>query len=449
MPPGYEQYDPQGNAYCLEVVKPIYGIPQAGRRFQRSIFPWLRSQGLCQLDDSDSGIWVYRPGGCPAKVSPEPNASTTNTANSAPDPAKVEAALAAYVQATKPEERLVCGVYVDNLQIVHSGKITDPSSKVKSFLDAIQRDWDVEDEGEMVDLLGIEIKHGKDKSITLHQTKYIKKLVAEFLPNGVPPGIPKNCLPYSTQLIEIVHDAEHMRTTSPSGKCTFPELLEPYQRRLGCLMYLANSTRPDIAYAVGMHCRNMSSPTPALLRELDYILVYLSRNASVGLTYENNPSALYGYCDASLEASKSTSGYLIKWQGSTVSWGSTKQKSTAVSSCEAEIYALSEGAKDVIYFRKLLSGLNEDMSEPSPCATDNKGAADLAYNPEHHRRSKHIERRHFYIRDMVEALELSVPLVRTDVNEADFLTKPLKSHHTFYSLRARIMNEPPESRAAS
>ena len=82
------------------------------------------------------------------------------------------------------------------------------------------------------------------------------------------------------------------------------------------------------------------------------------------------------------------------------------------------------------------------MSEPTCCATDNKGAADLAHNPEHHRRSKHIERRHFYVRDMVEAMELSVPLVRTDVNLADFLTKPLKSHHTFYSLRRQIMNEP-------
>ena len=33
---------------------------------------------------------------------------------------------------------------------------------------------------------------------------------------------------------------------------------------------------------------------------------------------------------------------------------------------------------------------------------DNTGARDLAYNPEHHARSKHIERRHFFIREMVE-----------------------------------------------
>jgi hypothetical protein len=36
---------------------------------------------------------------------------------------------------------------------------------------------------------------------------------------------------------------------------------------------------------------------------------------------------------------------------------------------------------------------------------DNKSAIDLAYNPEHHQRTKHIARRHFYIRDLVEDLD--------------------------------------------
>ena len=48
MAPGHVQYDPHGNPYVLKIVKPIYGIPQAGRRFQRCIFPWLRAQGFRQ-----------------------------------------------------------------------------------------------------------------------------------------------------------------------------------------------------------------------------------------------------------------------------------------------------------------------------------------------------------------------------------------------------------------
>ena len=69
----------------------------------------------------------------------------------------------------------------------------------------------------------------------------------------------------------------------------------------------------------------------------------------------------------------------------------------ALSSCEAEIIALSECSKDVIYYRKKLIGIDPSyVSAPTNASTDNKGAHDLSYNPEFHARSKHIKRRHFY-----------------------------------------------------
>jgi hypothetical protein len=54
---------------------------------------------------------------------------------------------------------------------------------------------------------------------------------------------------------------------------------------------------------------------------------------------------------------------------------------------------------------------------------------------------KHVARRHFFVRDMVESFELEVPFVRTDANVADFLTKPMESVPRFFELRAKIMNE--------
>ena len=76
-------------------------------------------------------------------------------------------------------------------------------------MEAITRDWDVEDEGEMHDLLGIEVKHHKDGKITLHMEKYVNKMLAEFLPNGAPKGISKSCMPYSQDIQQIVGDASH------------------------------------------------------------------------------------------------------------------------------------------------------------------------------------------------------------------------------------------------
>jgi hypothetical protein len=54
---------------------------------------------------------------------------------------------------------------------------------------------------------------------------------------------------------------------------------------------------------------------------------------------------------------------------------------------------------------------------------------------------KHVARRHFFVRDMVETFELEVPFVCTHDNLADFLTKPMDSAPRFFELRAHIMNE--------
>ena len=45
---------------------------------------------------------------------------------------------------------------------------------------------ELEDEGDLADLLGIEFFRGED-TIELKQTKYIEKLAAEFFADGVPP----------------------------------------------------------------------------------------------------------------------------------------------------------------------------------------------------------------------------------------------------------------------
>ena len=86
------------------------------------------------------------------------------------------------------------------------------------------------------------------------------------------------------------------------------------------------------------------------------------------------------------------------------------------------------------------------MSTPVLLGMDNKSAIDLSYNPEHHTRTKHIDRRHYFIRECVEEGRLRVPFVATADNMADFFTKPLPSK-SFFSMRDVIMNiHPDESR---
>eukprot|EP00965_Chrysotila_dentata_P262864 6214692-Pleurochrysis_carterae.AAC.4 len=65
------------------------------------------------------------------------------------------------------------------------------------------------------------------------------------------------------------------------------------------------------------------------------------------------------------------------------------------------------------------------VQEPTSLAMDNKSAIDLAYNPEHHKRSKHIDHHHLFVCEHVESHNITVLFVNSTANLADFFTKPL------------------------
>ena len=217
------------------------------------------------------------------------------------------------------------------------------------------------------------------------------------------------------------------------------ELTKDYQSIVGALLYCATNTRPDIAYAVGMLCRAMSRPTPPLLKAAFRVLHYLARHADVGLHYEADPSAIEAYSDSDLGVQKSTTGWDVRWQKATISFGSKKQTSVATSSCHAEIIAASEAAKEAKFYREFAEELGFKQTAPTRLLVDNTATVDLSYNPEYHSRTKHIDRRHFYVRELVEEHILQVQYVNTADNLADFFTKPLPPK-TFFKLRNIIMN---------
>ena len=86
--------------------------------------------------------------------------------------------------------------------------------------------------------------------------------------------------------------------------------------------------------------------------------------------------------------------------------------------------------------------MGETQDSPTELYTDSKAARDISYNPEQHDRMKHVQRRHFFVRDMVESFEIEVPFVATADNIADFFTKPMHSAKQFFYFRGIIMNEP-------
>lgn len=130
---------------------------------------------------------------------------------------------------------------------------------------------------------------------------------------------------------------------------------------------------------------------------------------------------------------KSYSGYCFKICGSVVSWESRKQCSVALSSTEAEYVAISEASREAVYLRNMLGELVENFS----CITlynDNQSAQKLCLNPALHKRSKHIDIKYHFIREMISKNIVSVNYLASNDMPADILTKALSlSKHEKFS----------------
>jgi hypothetical protein len=97
----------------------------------------------------------------------------------------------------------------------------------------------------------------------------------------------------------------------------------------------------------------------------------------------------------------------------------------ALSSTQAEIIALSEGCKDLVYLTSLLEAFVE-VEKPMVVFVDNQATIALMQQPVNNSRTKHIAVRHFWVRDLVQSGEIVLRYVPTEHNVADFLTKPLQ-----------------------
>ena len=219
------------------------------------------------------------------------------------------------------------------------------------------------------------------------------------------------------------------------------DLLTQYQRLVGCILYLAVTTRPDIAYYVMWLGQFNANPTQAHFLLAKHVLRYLSGTRTLALCLgapsPRIPPSLSGYmqnvgCSDADWASntidrRSVSGYSFYFQGSLVSWSAVKQKSIALSSTEAEYYALAHAFKEALWLRTFLGLLRFPVPQPFPILTDNQAACSLSTSSAISARSKHIDIRHHFIRDHVQAGSFSTTWIPTEDMPADIFTKPLSS----------------------
>ena len=105
-------------------------------------------------------------------------------------------------------------------------------------------------------------------------------------------------------------------------------------------------------------------------------------------------------------------------------WQTKSQKTVALSSCEAELYAACEAVKEILWLIMFFIELKLKFNKPV-LYVDNQGAIALAKNPVLHQRTKHIDIRYFFIREKIDNTMLEMLYVDTKNNLADLFTKPV------------------------
>ena len=313
--------------------------------------------------------------------------------------------------------RIFVPVWVDDITFASKSQ-----SSIDACIKELKEMFDLRDLGATTYLLGIEIRRDwKNHSISLSQRQYILNILERFNMT--------DCHPVSTPMDPGLHLDKTMGSKSPEDIAAMKEI--PYLSAVGALMYLAVSTRPDIAYATGVLARFSSNPGLAHWKAVKHLLRYVKGTMDVKLTY--SPSS-YGelftsYSDADhggcKDSGRSTSGYLLKVGTGAVSWRSKLQPIVALSTTEAEYVAAVEAGKEMLWMRNILVEFGYDFSGPSKLQMDNQSAITVAKNPEHHGRMKHLDLRYYWLREKVESGLISPDYVGTAEMPADILTKAL------------------------
>lgn len=201
----------------------------------------------------------------------------------------------------------------------------------------------------------------------------------------------------------------------------------------GSLTYAVTVARPDIAYAVGEISKFMENPNQSHVNAVKRIFRYLNHTKSLCITYGGGDTddLLVGYTDADFARDvvtrRSTTGYVFRIGNGAITWRSQRQPTVALSTTEAEFMAISDGIKESIWLRQLLKDIGYEQTDATKLMVDNISAIRLVQNPEMHHRTKHIDVRLFFVREVYEQKTVDVIHVSSSNQLADMLTKPLAS----------------------
>ncbi|GJY65031.1 retrovirus-related pol polyprotein from transposon TNT 1-94 [Tanacetum coccineum] len=307
---------------------------------------------------------------------------------------------------------LIVSVYVDDL--IYTG---NDKSMCDEFKSSMMLEFDMSDLGKMRYFLG--------NGIFVCQRKYACEVLARFDMGNSNPVL--NPIVPGTRLVKDEHGTKVDVTL--------------FKKMVGSLMYLT-TTRPDLMYGVSLISRYVGCPTESHWRAGKRLLRYLKGTTELGIFYKRKSKAsLEVYTDSDyagdMDDRRSTSGSAFLLGSAAVSWSSKKQPIVTLSTTESEYVAAASCACQCIWLRRILEELGHKEENTTVIWCDNMSTIQLSSNAVFHGRSKHIDIRFHFLRDLVRDGVVELSYCSSEEQVADIMTKPLKLDQ-FLKLRNRL-----------
>ena len=302
---------------------------------------------------------------------------------------------------------LIVSLYVDDL--IFTGNDRNMCSEFKKLM---MLEFDMSDLGKMKFFLGIEVIQNPE-GIYICQRRYAREILKRFgmdKCNSVKNPIVPGC--------KLSKDEEGTKVDSSM-----------FKQVVGSLMYLT-ATRPDLMYGVGLISRFMSRPTEQHWLAAKRLLRYLMGTLNLGIFYKKGGcKQLTAYSDSDfagdIDDRRSTTGCVFLISSGAVSWLSKKQPVVSLSTTEAEYIAAASCACKCVWLSRVLEQLGYEQKECTTILCDISSSIKLSKNPVLHGRSKHIDIRFHFLREMVKENVVNLSYCKTQDQIADIMIKPL------------------------
>ncbi|KAG7336872.1 reverse transcriptase RNA-dependent DNA polymerase, partial [Nitzschia inconspicua] len=373
---------------CVELLQTIYGTKQAARQYWKKFMYFMKEKGFerthaepCLLKRIDSNGTV-----------------------------------------------VIC-VYVDDCLL------TGDRKAINAAMVDIESAFETRRLGPLEEYIGCSVIEQHDGSKKLIQPDMIKKIEKEF---GDAVSYLKNMKVPMASGINVIRPTEDDPLLSPEDQ-------KDYRSAVGMLLYLVKHSRPDLSNSVRELSKVMDGATDEHVTILHRVIKFVidTKNRGVLIKPDKNRGVI-AYCDSDFAGDmgnrRSITGFLIYLFGVPISWKSKQQGGVTLSSSEAEYYAISEVSMELKFIKMVMDFLDIDPGIPMKVYVDNIGAIHLANNASSGSRTKHIDTRLHFVRELTQGDDkiIDIEFVRSEENQSDTFTKNT-SNDTFWRLTSKYM----------